>query len=541
MAIGPWETGDATKPGVQAPDSTALGKDRIRRHPGLARDPALRRGSRWWYHGPVMSFSVHLLSVAMSLCGAGKTVDDVLLLRRNAEELLRQGQPAKALVLLQKAREADSLQVDIDHMMNVCRAKLGGWVAPGAGADWNEAEESYVGSVKRNPDSMYQVARRLAESENVPGALKVLRALTNGKYPKPEHLKAYADTKARQDALVSFHRQLAGGAVARGALSEALEERRVALAIKPDDPSLRAEMGAAEQAVAVSLAAFAAGLRQALARNDASGAIALVARARIAHPTDSVFRATEDSLFAARRSFVAGRLSEIDRLVGEGGSQDASEAMESLAAAFPGDPGIAQAREALRDRILRKRRKEALDSLSGVFEAALAQGDLQGAQSVVERMRTEGTAGEQLARFGSKIDSVRARERRAALFADAFGGARKALARGDTAAARSWTAKALAIQPDNAVAKALSGTLAAPRKPAVAPEKPPEVPTAPGRLSKEGMAKVNTLVMAGISAYRGGDYRAATARWKEALALDPGCVQASKYLENVERKQARLR
>ncbi len=62
----------------------------------------------------------------MSLCGAEKMVDEVLLLRRNAEELLRQGQPAKALVLLQKAREADSLQADIDHMMNVCRAKLGG-------------------------------------------------------------------------------------------------------------------------------------------------------------------------------------------------------------------------------------------------------------------------------------------------------------------------------------------------------------------------------------------------------------------------------
>ncbi|HQF56460.1 MAG TPA: hypothetical protein PK208_15180 [Fibrobacteria bacterium] len=487
-----------------------------------------------------MSFSVHLLSVAMSLCGAEKMVDEVLLLRRNAEELLRQGQPAKALVLLQKAREADSLQADIDHMMNVCRAKLGGWVVPGAGADWNEAEESYLASVKRNPDSMYLVARKLAETENIPGALKVLRALTNGRSPKSEHLKAYADVKARQDALVSFHRQLAEGAVARGALSEALEERRVAFALKPDDPVLRTEIGYAEQAMAISLAAFAAGIRQVLARNDAGGAIALVAKARVAHPDDPGFRKTEDSLLAARRSFVAERLSAIDGLFGAGRFQEAAEAMESVGAAFPEDPGIAQAREALHDRILRRRKKDALDSLSVAFDAALAQGDVQGAQSVVERMKAQGAIGEELARFGSKIDSVRARERRAALFADAFGAARKALARGDTAAARGWTVKALAIQPDNAVAKALSGTLAPSRRPPVAPAKPAAVPVS-GRLSKEGVAKVNALVMAGISAYRGGDYPAAMAKWKDALALDPGCVQASRYLENVERKQARLR
>lgn len=483
---------------------------------------------------------VQLILTVSALWGAGSTADEVLLLRRNAEELLRQGQPAKALVLLQKAREMDSLQVDIDHMMNLCRARLGGWVAPEAGADWNEPEEVYLGSVRQNPDSMFQVAKRLAGSENIPGAMKVLRALTNGKSPKSEHLKAYTDMKARQDALVAFHRQLAEGAVARGALSEALEERRVAFALKPDDPALRAEVGDAEQAVAVSIGAFSAGLRQALERNDAAGAIALVARARVAHPTDSVFRRTEDSLLSGRRSFVAARLSEVDRLFGAGRTQEAAEAMESLGAAFPQDPGIAQAREALRDRVLRRRKEDALDSLSVVLGAALAQGDLQGAQSVVERMKVEGAGGEELARFGQKIDSVRAKERRTALFADAFGSARKALARGDTATAKVWTAKALALQPDNPVAKALSGTLAAPRKPVVVPEKPPEASAASGRLSKEGMAKVNSLVMAGISAYRGGDYPAAMARWKEALALDPGCVQASRYLENVGRKQARL-
>ena len=52
--------------------------------------------------------------------------------------------------------------------------------------------------------------------------------------------------------------------------------------------------------------------------------------------------------------------------------------------------------------------------------------------------------------------------------------------------------------------------------------------------------RVNDLVLAGISAYRTGEYKDAMDKWQQAVALDPKCVQAQRYLANVGRMQARL-
>jgi tetratricopeptide (TPR) repeat protein len=165
----------------------------------------------------------------------------------------------------------------------------------------------------------------------------------------------------------------------------------------------------------------------------------------------------------------------------------------------------------------------------------MATRDVPRAQTIVEEMREKEMAKEDVSRYSARIDSARSRERSAGLFNEAFSNARKALVRGDTASAREWTQKALAIQSDNALARGLLAGLAAQQK--TAGKKPVKteivVPT-------DQSAKVNGLVMAGISAYRGGDYKSAMDRWKEALALDPKCVQAERYLANVGRKQARL-
>jgi Tfp pilus assembly protein PilF len=85
------------------------------------------------------------------------------------------------------------------------------------------------------------------------------------------------------------------------------------------------------------------------------------------------------------------------------------------------------------------------------------------------------------------------------------------------------------------LAKGLLTGLAAQQK--VVPKKPVKTEIVE---TTDKSAKVNGLVMAGISAYRGGDYKTAMDRWKEALELDPKCVQAERYLANVGRKQARL-
>jgi len=482
-----------------------------------------------------MWLALKWVSILLHLAGAGTASDEVVVLRRNAQELLRQGQPSKALTLLQRARELDSLQVDIDHMMNQCRAKMGGWVAPESGADWNDGDDVAQSAVKRNPDSMYRVGLRLAQDENLSAALKLFQFLSRAPTPKPEHLKAYTELRARQEGLVAFHRDLADRAVLRGAVSEVLEERRNAFSICPDDPGLRLEVEKAEQSVQISQQAFRASLLKSISSRDVSGALAILVKARVAHPGDTLFRRVEDSLLTNKKAFVAERLTEIDKLVDAGRPQDAAEAMESLRGAYPDEPGLLQAQEALRERIVRKRRRDFADSLSREFGRSMASGDLPRAQSLLEEMKAKDVSGEEIARFASRIDSARSRERSSNLFNESFAAARKALARGDTVSAREWTQKALAIQPDNALARSLLAGLAAQQK--AASRRPVKteivVPT-------DQSAKVNGLVMAGITAYRGGDYKVAMERWKEALALDPKCVQAERYLANVGRKQARL-
>src|ERR1035437_1481361 len=98
------------------------------------------------------------------LCGGGNSPpEDASFLRKVAQDLMRQGQPSKAMVLLQKSRSMDSLQFDIDKMMNQCRAKLGGWVPPDASSDWNEVDGQLDKAVREKPDSMFKAAQTLVE------------------------------------------------------------------------------------------------------------------------------------------------------------------------------------------------------------------------------------------------------------------------------------------------------------------------------------------------------------------------------------------
>jgi tetratricopeptide (TPR) repeat protein len=485
-----------------------------------------------WLALKLVSLILHL---AGAETGAGTASDEVVMLRRSAQELLRDGQPAKALTLLQRARELDSLQADIDQMMNQCRAKLGGWVAPEAGGDWNDDVDMAQSAVKRNPDSMYQVGMRLVQAENLPAAMRVFQILSRAANPKPEHLKAYTNLRSRQEGLVAFHRDLAQKAALRGAVSEVLEARRNAYAVFPDNESLRLEVEKAEQSVLISREAFRTALGRSLASGDAAGAMGVLSKARVAHPGDSEFKATDDSLSKNRKSYLTQRLTEIDKMMDAGRSQDAAESMESLRGFYPEEVGLVQAQQALSERILRKRRKDVSDSLGKVFDKAMYVGDVPRAMSLIEEMRASQMAKEDVTRFAARVDSARSRERRSSQFTETFANARKALARGDTASAREWTQKALAIQPENTLAKGLLTGLAAQQK--VVPKKPVKTEIVE---TTDKSAKVNGLVMAGISAYRGGDYKTAMDRWKEALELDPKCVQAERYLANVGRKQARL-
>jgi tetratricopeptide (TPR) repeat protein len=477
---------------------------------------------------------LHWLPVLLGAAGSPDTTR-LPLLRRQAEDLLRAGKPASALVVLQKARSMDSLQMGIDNLMNRCRAELGGWVAEGTGSDWMDAGDASNRAATRNPDSVFRVAKRLAEAGNLPASVQLLQILSRLPNADPAYLRTYTELRKRQSDLVAFHANLADQARRRGAIDECLDERRQAFGARPDDPLLASQTAEAEQESAVSALAFRSALRRSLSVSDNSGALAILARARIAHPGDPEFRSVQDSLLAKRKDQLGSRIAEIGRMVDSGRVQAAEEALDGLRADYPSDSGVSKARGALRSRIDARNRKLAVDSASAPFLQVLEQGDLEAAGAMLDGLRARGVAGEDLTRLSRKLDSTRNRQRSAAQFDQALANARKALARGDTTAARTWTAKALEIRPDNALARGIQSALAAVRP------KAPGVQPPLAAASRKQPQKVESLVASGIDAYRNGDYTAAMDRWKEALAIDPDCVQAQRYLQNVQRKQERLK
>ena len=472
------------------------------------------------------------------LWGGGNTPpEDVTFLRKVAQDLMRQGQPSKALVLLQKARAMDSLQLDIDKMMNQCRAKLGGWVAPDASSEWSEVDGQMDKALRAKPDSMYKVAQGLVETDDIAGALRIYLMLSRSSAANPIYLKAYTDLQARQEATVAFHRGQAEQAMLHGQVSEALEQWHLAFAAKPDDIELQRMVEAADRTCQLSILNYQTGLQHCLVGRDDVCALDVLGKARIAHPGNQRFQKVEDSLKAHRKEFFASRLRQIDAQADSGKEQDAMVAMESLVSMNPGESVLPQALEALQDRIARRRKGMMVDSISRAFDQALRDGDVQGAQSMIDDLRTRGAGGERTDRLRQRIDSVRARERNASAMNEAMSTTRRQLAHGDTAAAKIALRKALSLQPDNPLAKGLLSSLNSARPASVA-VKPKSVPATASE--NDAQRQVNGLVLAGVTAYRSGEYQAVMEKWKQAVALDPSCVQAQRYLANVGQKQARL-
>ncbi len=453
---------------------------------------------------------------------------------------MRQGQPSKALVLLQRARSLDSLQLDIDRMMNQCRAKLGGWVAPDAGSEWSEVDGQMDRAIHDKPDSMFQVGKSLAASEDIPGALRIYLLLSRNNAANPIYMKAYTDLRARQDTTVAFHRDLAEQAAMRGETSECLAQWRLAFAARPDDIALQQKVEQADRAYQMSLGNFRLELQRCLSGRDDLCALEVLAKALVANPADPGFLKAEDSLQVRRRELFAAKLGRIDAMADSGEDQAAMEAMEAMNGLYPGEQALAQAQNALQDRIRRRRMRDLVDSVTRAFDFALRESDVQGAEAMIGDLRARGVAGGDLDKLRGKIDSVHAKARNAAAFNEALSTARRMLSRGDTASARVSLRRMLVLQPESALAKWLLASLNTTRRVPKPVASNPAKPVQTASIDSDAPRRVNDLVLAGISAYRTGEYKNAMEKWQQALALDPKCVQAQRYLANVGRMQARL-
>lgn len=457
-------------------------------------------------------------------------------LLRSATALLREGEPRKALVLLQRARSLDSAQSEVDVIANQCRSKLGMWVPADTRAEWSATEDRLEQAVRARPDSMADEARRSLEAENIGRAVRIYWLLANGSSSTQAWMNAYKDARARQDMKVAFHLELARVAHSRGLLSDADRQWRIAWAARPEDALLREKVEASAESMRSTMEMFGGDLRRRLAAKDMVGALETLRRVLVAFPGEDRFRTMRDSLQELKRVAVLKRIEALNAMVDAGEDKAAMDAMEELGESDPQEPMLALAQESLYKRIQARRKSAAMDSLARTVEDAIRQGDGEMASQVYDELQELGMTDALEARLRPRIDSLRAAERSTAAYRDAMSSVRRSLARKDVNAGRAGLQKALVAKPDNPVAKKLLVDLQTNRA-----ADAPAAPAKPPVLDDASTRKVRELLLSGVIAYRAGEYDNAMARWRQALELDPGNVQAQRYLANVGKKQARLR
>jgi tetratricopeptide (TPR) repeat protein len=488
--------------------------------------------------------SAILIALFLRVSGAG-TSTEVPTLVRSARDLLRSGQPSKALVLLQRARSLDSSQVDLDRLAAQCNFQLGNWVPMDGGSDWAYADDRFDRSIRDNPDSMFQIGRKLSESENLAGAVRIFWGLSKSHAATPAYLKAYNEHRARQDIKIAFHRDLAQKAQNRGEAAEALSQWRMAYAARPEDPALRDMVEKADQTNRFTYQIYLNNVQRALAARDERSAIDLLRKARIIYPATDPFQRLFDSLDAGRVSFRVAKLDQINNLADLGRDQEAVEAMEALVETDPQEPALVAAQDVLQSRIQKRRRATQIAELSRSCDQAIQNGDLAKAEAVFFDLRKAGGEGSDVDKIRLRLDSLSTSVRSSGAFNEAMSSTRQALKAGDLAAGRNFLQKALTVQPDNAVAKGIMKSLASAASKSTQPiaSKPlsTEARTSVSGRTEQDIAKSKQLLLAGVAAYRSGEYAKAVESWKLVLAIDPDNVQAQKYLTNVGLKQTRLK
>ncbi len=480
---------------------------------------------------------VSSLSIVCALLQLAHAPDagEAATLLRSAKALLREGEPRKALVLLNRARALDSTQSEVDALANQCRAKLGMWVPSDTRAEWATTEGRLEEAVRARPDSMGEQARRSLEAEDIARAVSIYWLLANGGGSNQTWMNAYRDARTRQEMKVAFHLELARVANSRGLLSDAEKQWRIAYAARPDDALLREKVDASAESMRSTLKMFENELRRHQVGRDQTGALETLRRILVAFPGEERFRRMRDSLQEIKRVAILKRIEAINGLVDAGRDQEAMDAMEDLGESDPQEPMLALAQESLYKRIQARRRNAAMDSLARSVEDAIRDGDGALASSLFDELQELGPTDAVDARLRPRIDSLRAAERNTAAYRDAMSSVRRSLARKDVNAGRAGLQKALAVKPDNPVAKNLLVDLQSARA-----ESPAQAPK-PLPLDDASTRKVRELLLSGVIAYRAGEYDNAMARWRQVLELDPGNVQAQRYLANVGKKQARLK
>jgi tetratricopeptide (TPR) repeat protein len=477
-----------------------------------------------------------VIAALLRIFGAGNVQESATLVQA-ARELLVSGQASKAMVLLRRARALDSVQAEVDRLQARCQAQLGEWVPVQATSDWMPGDDRIAVAVRERPDSMFKAAQAFLAAENLGEAGRIGTALALSHAADPAWIKFQLDVRARQDAKVAYHSDLAKKAQGRGDPTETANQWRLAWSARPEDPVLRDMSARSEQVRLSGIRAYRSGLFSALAAKDEGAALDLARKARISFPGVAPFQKVFDSLDTLRSVVRNDRLDQINALADQGRDQEAADAMEALLEGDPQDPVLSQAQSVLQVRIQKRRRKALSLEAARTCDAAVTAGDLPKALDAYAELKKYGLEGSEFDRIQQRVDSLRVAVHANEAYEEALGAARNALRSGDLLEAKSYLQKAGTLQPGSMVVKALMASLLTYRSTSSV-----QVAAAGGPVTRGRDAdRAKELLLEGVAAYRSGEYGKATEKWTQVLALDSSCVQARKYLANVGLKQKRLR
>lgn len=469
---------------------------------------------------------------------------DAVFLVGQARALVTAGEPAKALMILERVRGADSLQVQVDRLRARCQASLGQWVPAQDGSDWMVGDDRLSRASRENPDSLFRSAQDLFQKEDIAAAARIAGALAQSNTATPAYLKFSQELRSRQEAKIAFHADLARKAQSRGDFEDVALQWRLAWTVRPEDAILREQVRRSEDVRQAAIHDVGVTLSGLLVAKDEAGAYEVASKAAMLFPGVWDFRKANDSLRALRMAARKARVDRINLLADQGLEQEAMDSMESLVESDPSDPSLELAQSMLQTRLQKRRKRIQLTEYVKACESAVAAGDILRASEVLVELRRLGAEGSEFERLPPRVDSLRATRKAQEAFDEAMGSARAALRSGDALSARAGLQRALVLQPASMVAKSLLASLAAPRPvPVAAAVKPVTNPVsvAGSAPSPENALKAKDLLLAGVAAYRSGEYERAIQSWKRVLEIDSGCVQARKYLANVGLKQTRLK
>jgi len=460
----------------------------------------------------------------LAVCGLAFSADRQQLMRI-AEEYMRTGEEQKALVTLQQIRALDTSAAGIDKRILDLQVKLGMWVSndPYVQSTWVAVDPVRLDQVKpAGYDSLFQLARQLAEKEQYPESVRILAFL---KDKAPNHKlygPYYQELRLRLATLSSRHLSMAESLLVQRSWDLALMELHRAAFYAPEDARMQERIKSVKSARDASLAALKTDLSQQQSSGDITRARQTCAKGILEFPEESIFQMTLDSLQSQDKAGAEKLREDLQKAKAKGDWVALERLLVSAKVEFPSDPEVKALQAEL---VTQQMNKVKFDRWMEDARTAMRNRQFANAesslQSALEIQPNSQLATKLLAEVQNAQKSALAEEEKIKELQKLSSQVKSGQVQSDKVGELKLTGSAKVDQEVKQVQR--------------------EVRKAEFARTPENDRKAQEYFLAGIARYRAGEYQEALRLWKQVLELNPSHEQAAKYIANVQQKLSRLK